>query len=85
MDPHSVQVESAVVDWRQEERYKIEGIYADHIKTEAALFNDAVRVFSSALKEFNSREDVNPVPLRCTHSKQWIRLRLLCLYSNRIH
>lgn len=77
MDPLSVEVVTAVHDWQQDARRKNDysGIYADRIKTEAALFNDAVRVFSIAFREANAHREANGisgielVSLRCADYK----------------
>lgn len=71
MDPLSLEVMTAVHDWQQDARRKNDysGIYADRIKTEAALFNDAVRVFSIAFREANAIRGITPVSLRCADYK----------------
>lgn len=68
MDPLSLEVMTAVHDWQQDARRKMDysGIYADRIKTEAALFNDAVRVFATAFRESNAHRGINSVSLKCT-------------------
>lgn len=40
-------------------------------QTEAALMHDAVRVFLTVLREFNSLKDISPIPLRCTSTNRW--------------
>lgn len=74
MNPLSLELTTAVHDWQQDARRKMDytGIYADRIKTEAALCNDAVRVFSSAFIESNTmHEIIPPTGLRCTHPQKW--------------
>lgn len=68
MDPLSLEVMTAVHDWQQDARRKMDysGIYADRIKTEAALFNDAVRVFAIAFRESNAIRSINSPSLKCT-------------------
>lgn len=67
MDTLSLEVLTAVHDWQQDARRKMDfsGIYADRIKTEAALFNDAVRVFAIAFRESNAIRGIASVSLRC--------------------
>lgn len=69
MDPLSLEVLTAVHDWQQDARRKMDfsGIYADRIKTEAALFNDAVRVFAIAFRESNAIRGISSASLRCTN------------------
>lgn len=71
MDPLSLEVMTAVHDWQQDARRKNDytGIYADRIKTEAALFNDALRVFAIAFRELNAIRGIAPVSLRCNDYK----------------
>ncbi|XP_037025793.1 glutamate receptor ionotropic, kainate 2-like isoform X2 [Bradysia coprophila] len=68
MNLKSLEVEAAVHDWRQDAKknqdYTV--ISADRIKTEAALFNDAARVFSTAFRESSSNRTIYPSLLRCT-------------------
>lgn len=63
-----MEVLTAVYDWQQDARRKMDytSIYADRINTEAALFNDAVRVFSVAFRESNAIRSISSVSLRCT-------------------
>lgn len=71
MDPLSIEVITAVHDLQEDARRRMDysGIYADRIKTEAALFNDAVLVFSIAFRESNSVRGIDSMSLRCTESK----------------
>lgn len=71
MDPLSLEVMTAVHDWQQDARRKMDysGIYADRIKTEAALFNDAVRVFAIAFRESNAIRSINSASLKCNDYK----------------
>ena len=72
MNPSSFEVTTAVHDWRLgEKRHKgYTQIYADRIKTETALFYDAVRMFLTSFKEFNARKEIYPMQLRCTHNNK---------------
>lgn len=70
MNPNSLEVMTAVHDWRQgEPRFSADvygGLYVDRVRTEAALFHDAAKYFASALREFHvSVREVQPRALRC--------------------
>lgn len=68
-----MEVMTAVHDWQQDFRRKMDYtvINAEIIKTEAALYNDAARVFAAAFRESNALRDITPMPLRCTESRKW--------------
>lgn len=73
MNPSSFEVTTAVHDWRLDEKRHngYTEIYADRIKTDTALFYDAVRIFLSSFREFSTLHNVNPMPLRCTQTNKW--------------
>lgn len=70
MNPSSFEVTTAVHDWRlDEKRHKgYTEIYADRIKTQTALFYDAVKTF---LTSFNAVKNVRPMPLQCNQPTKW--------------
>lgn len=72
MNPTSPEVEIAVRDWQQDARRRADytGFYADRVKTEAALFHDAVYVFSSTLRELKATRDIHPHSKRCQNSER---------------
>ncbi|KAG4075834.1 hypothetical protein HA402_003660 [Bradysia odoriphaga] len=78
MDPQSLEVEAAVHDWRQDAKKNKDytAIFADRILTEAALFNDAARVFSTAFRELSSNRTIYPASLRCTDIEDDYELKM---------
>lgn len=73
MDPLSFEVTTAVQDWRLDEKRNkgYTEIYADRIKTQTALFYDAVKTFLTAFREFNAVKNVRPMPLQCNQPSKW--------------
>ncbi len=67
MDPLSYEVKTAVYDWQQDAKRRMDNTryYADQIKTETALFNDAVRAFLSAFRETYSTQSIRSTTTRC--------------------
>ncbi|KAJ6638984.1 Glutamate receptor ionotropic, kainate 2 [Pseudolycoriella hygida] len=72
MNPESHFVKNAVSDWQQEAigRMEYPDYHPQRVKTEAALYNDAVRVFSAAFRETYSTEDITHPSLQCTDYAQ---------------
>lgn len=73
MNPSSFEVTTAVHDWRlDEKRHKgYTEIYADRIKTQTALFYDAVKTFLISFREFNAVRPVRPIQLQCNQPSKW--------------
>lgn len=78
VNPLSMEVTTAIHDWRIEEKRLRESteIRADKIKTETALLHDAVRMFLTSFNECNAQKDIYPpIQLRCTttttHTNKW--------------
>lgn len=69
MDPLSPEVTTAVHDWQRDARRNMNytGFYVDRVKTDAALFNDAVQVFSSAFRESNGIRNIGSMTKRCAN------------------
>lgn len=70
MNPNSLEVMTAVHDWRQgEPRFSADvygGLYVDRVRTEAALFHDAAKYFAATVREFHaSVREVQPRAMRC--------------------
>lgn len=67
MNPSSFEVTHAVYDWRLDEKR----IYAERIKTQTALFYDAVKTFLTSFREFNAQKNVRPQQLQCNQPMKW--------------
>ncbi|KAG4075844.1 hypothetical protein HA402_003670 [Bradysia odoriphaga] len=73
MDPLSEEVREAVTNWQQAERGRkgYTAIYADRIKTETALFYDAVQTFLIAFNESNAIVPIRAQQLKCDQNYKW--------------
>lgn len=73
MDPLSEEIQTAVYEWRQNERRHrgFTEIYADRIKTETALFYDAVQTFLLAYIELNAKTITRSEQLQCSQPSEW--------------
>ncbi|XP_037026038.1 glutamate receptor ionotropic, kainate 2-like [Bradysia coprophila] len=73
MDPLSEEVREAVTNWQQAERGRrgYTGIYADRIKTETALFYDAVQTFLVVFNESNAAVPIRSHQSNCRQNDKW--------------
>ncbi|XP_053682747.1 glutamate receptor ionotropic, kainate 2-like [Sabethes cyaneus] len=75
MDTKSFEIKNAVHDWEQgEARQKNDfRISPEHVSTEAALYNDAVKIFATAIRELDATEEITPSKLSCGNKnlRQW--------------
>lgn len=77
MDPWSKEVESAINVWQQhggKRRNVFAEINSTHIKTETALFYDAVQTFLLAFRQLDSPDDKRTIysqRLQCSHQTKW--------------
>lgn len=89
MNPSSVEVTTAVHDWRLAEKRnnKFSEIYADRIKTETAFFYDAVRMFLTSFRELNAvREIPPPTYVRCFPTQnKWNQGMQIINYLNEVN
>lgn len=83
MNPDGEEVMNRVLEWRSNELRlpadAYDGLYANGVRTETALFNDAVQHFMYAVRWVNSmrRQGVRPNPVKCdapSRGKQGRRL-----------
>ncbi|XP_055588380.1 glutamate receptor ionotropic, kainate 2-like [Uranotaenia lowii] len=75
MDTKSFDIKNAVHDWEQgESRMKrIFRVSPEHVQTESALFNDAVKIFATAIRELDATEEISASRLSCgsKNLRQW--------------
>lgn len=73
MDTKSYDVKNAVHDWEQGEKRQHRNfrVSPEHVRTESALFHDAVRMFASSIGELDATQEISATPISCRHPKQW--------------
>ncbi|XP_055683998.1 glutamate receptor ionotropic, kainate 2-like [Lutzomyia longipalpis] len=73
IDPKSFELRNAVHDWEEgEKRFnRVFRMSPEHVKTESAVVNDAVRIFAAALQELDNSEEIFAMPMSCKHPSQW--------------
>ncbi|XP_061498393.1 glutamate receptor ionotropic, kainate 2 isoform X2 [Anopheles gambiae] len=75
MDTKSFDIKNAVHDWEQgEARMKRPfRVSPEHVHTESALYNDAVKIYATAIRELDATEEITPARLSCgsKNLRQW--------------
>uniref|UniRef100_A0A8W7Q0Q4 Glutamate receptor 1 n=1 Tax=Anopheles coluzzii TaxID=1518534 RepID=A0A8W7Q0Q4_ANOCL len=75
MDTKSFDIKNAVHDWEQgEARMKRQfRVSPEHVHTESALYNDAVKIYATAIRELDATEEITPSKLSCgsKNLRQW--------------
>ncbi|XP_053678386.1 glutamate receptor ionotropic, kainate 2-like [Anopheles nili] len=75
MDTKSFDIKNAVHDWEQgEARMKRPfRVSPEHVHTESALYNDAVKIYATAIRELDATEEITPSRLSCgsKNLRQW--------------
>ncbi|XP_058063457.1 glutamate receptor ionotropic, kainate 2-like [Anopheles bellator] len=75
MDTKSFDIKNAVHDWEQgEARMKrLFRVSPEHVQTESALYNDAVKIYATAIRELDATEEITPSRLSCGNKnlRQW--------------
>ncbi|XP_058825661.1 glutamate receptor ionotropic, kainate 2-like [Topomyia yanbarensis] len=75
MDTKSFEIKNAVHDWEQgEARMKnLFRVSPEHVQTESALYNDAVKIYATAIRELDATEEITPSRLSCgsKNLRQW--------------
>ncbi|XP_050099710.1 glutamate receptor ionotropic, kainate 2-like isoform X2 [Anopheles aquasalis] len=75
MDTKSFDIKNAVHDWEQgEARMKrLFRVSPEHVQTESALYNDAVKIYATAIRELDATEEITPSRLSCgsKNLRQW--------------
>ncbi|XP_039444808.1 glutamate receptor ionotropic, kainate 2 [Culex pipiens pallens] len=75
MDTKSFDIKNAVHDWEQgEARMKrVFRVSPEHVRTESALYNDAVKIYATAIRELDATEEITPSRLSCgsKNLRQW--------------
>ncbi|XP_040172149.1 glutamate receptor ionotropic, kainate 2-like [Anopheles arabiensis] len=75
MDTKSFDIKNAVHDWEQgEARMKRPfRVSPEHVRTESALYNDAVKIYATAIRELDATEEITPARLSCgsKNLRQW--------------
>ena len=73
MNPSSVEILTAVHDWRQGElrNNAAFNVNAERVLTVTALMHDAVRLFSAAVREFSTENELEVKKFKCARLKQW--------------
>ncbi|XP_058444434.1 glutamate receptor ionotropic, kainate 2 [Malaya genurostris] len=75
MDTKSFEIKNAVHDWEQGEA-RIKNLFRvspEHVQTESALYNDAVKIYATAIRELDATEEITPSRLSCgsKNLRQW--------------
>ncbi|KAL7026717.1 hypothetical protein ACKWTF_005135 [Chironomus riparius] len=73
IDPSSFDLMNAIHDWELGERQfqRMYRIAAESVKTETALYHDAVRLFAAAVRELDATEEIETEKIDCKHPQQW--------------